>query len=378
MILKNFKRVFGKNYYPLNKITVSKTALVNNYKVLQSFAPEIQLAPVLKSNAYGHGLVLTAKIADQLGAPMLCVDSIYEAYELLKAKIKTPILIMGYINPQNLKVKKLPFSYAVFDISQLEVINKHQKGAEVHLKVDTGMHRLGIPMDELYQFVEKAKELKNVNITGLMSHIATPEEPKGVQTKGQIANFRKAIQVVESAGINLKWKHLAASEGVVRLGSGISKITNMARVGNSFYGMDLTGYVPDLKPALRLTSQIVQLKPLVKGDKVGYSGTFTAQKDVKLALLPIGYFDGIDRRLSNKGIVTVRGHACPIVGIVSMNITTIDVTGVKNVRVGDEVVIYSDDRNGPNSAQSAAEICKTRASELLVHLSPISIRREVV
>ena len=156
-MLNKIKKIFGREYHPLNRIEISRSALVHNYQYLSNLNKKILIAPVLKSNAYGHGLVQVAKLLDPLGAPFFCVDSIYEAYELLKAGIKTKILIMGYIDPENLKVKKLPFSYAVYNEEQLKVINKYQKGAGIHIKFDSGMHRLGITIDELSKFINTLK-----------------------------------------------------------------------------------------------------------------------------------------------------------------------------------------------------------------------------
>src|SRR5579872_1461821 len=288
-----------KGYLPLNKISISKINLLGNYKHLSNKSKNIKILPVLKSNAYGHGIVEIAKILDEQNPAMFCVDSLYEAYELKKAKIKTPILIMGYINPQNLKVKKLPFSYAAYDLNLLETINKYQKGAQVHIKVDTGMHRLGVPIDELDFFLREAKKFENIKIVGLMSHFASADNPSDSQNNEQIENFKKAKQIFKDQGIELKWFHLANSDGLLNLQNDVENVTNAARVGLALYGIHQDE--KDLKPVLELTSQIVQIKNLKKGEKVGYSGTFQADRNVKIGLLPIGYNDGVDRRLSNLG-----------------------------------------------------------------------------
>lgn len=365
---------FKKTYFPLNLIKISKSNLIANYKYLSSINRKIQVAPVLKSNAYGHGIVQVAKVLDGQNPPMFCVDSLYEAYQLLKAKTKTPVFIMGYINPENLKVKKLPFSYAVYDLELLGAIDKYQKDAEVHIKVDTGMHRLGVPMNQLEDFLQKAKQFKNIKIVGLMSHFASADDPKDPQNKIQIENFKKAFQTAQSQGISLKWRHLANSDGLLNLNSKLANITNLARIGLATYGIADN---KNLKPALELTSQIVQIKKLKAKDRVGYSGTYEAKGDMLLGVLPIGYNDGVDRRLSNIGFTTVKGKDCKITGRVSMNITAIDITGVKNPKIGDRVLIYSPNPDAPNSIQNAAEACQAIPYELLVHLSPTSIRREV-
>lgn len=377
-MLGNFSNLFNRQYVPLNKIEINKKALISNYNYLSSINKNIKIAPVLKSNAYGHGLVQIAQILDQLNPPMFCVDSLFEAYELLKAGVKSEILIMGYIHPQSLKVKKLPFAYAIFSEEQLEVINEFQKGAKVHLKVDTGMHRLGIPMDQFEGFVKKMEKCSNVRIDGLMSHIAYQEDPSNKLSKLQLTSFQKAQNILEKYGDTPSWFHLSASEFFLKSkASKASKIGNLVRCGLALYGINPTQNHKNLKPILKVTSQIVQIKKLKKGEKVGYSGTFEAKENMVLGVLPIGYNDGVDRRLSNIGTVKVQSKDCRITGLVSMNITVIDLSAVKNPKVGDKVTIFSQNPNDPNSVQNSAFICGTIPYELLIHLSPTSIRRHI-
>lgn len=372
-------RIFsGKSYYPLNKIEISKKTLEQNYNYLKHHHKQ-EIAPVLKSNAYGHGIVQVAKILEQLNPPMFCVDSLFEAYELLKAKVKTEILIMGYINPENLKVKRLPFSYAAFDANLLKIINDYQPQANVHIKIDTGMHRSGILTPELENFLGNIKKFKNINIVGLMSHLAMSEEPNSRLNLGQIEDFKKAIQIVENFGFRLKWKHIAASRGLAYIPKNtLNEISNLARIGLTLYGIDQTNKNLEIKPALKLKSQIVQIKKIHRGDSVGYAGSFVAKQDMRIGVLPIGYYDGVDRRLSNSGFVLIDKNPCRIVGRISMNITTCDLSTAKNPKIGDEVIVFSDKVQDPNSIASSANLIKTIPYELLVHLSPTNVKRVVI
>ena len=374
-MLKFLTEALRSKYYPLNLITVSKKNLTENYLYLSKINPQIAIAPVLKSNAYGHGAKIIAKILDDLNPPFLCVDSLSEAYELQKAKIKSPILIMGFINGENLKVKPLSFSYAVYDLDLLKIIDTFQPGAQVHIKVDTGMHRLGVPLENLNEFVKKALKFKNIQIVGIMSHLATADKPKEPLLTKQITCFQEAIRIVESQGVRLQFKHLVASDGLINLNSKVA-FTNISRVGLALYGINAKD--ENLLPVLQLQSQIVQIKKIKKGERIGYSGTFTAPKDMVLGILPIGYNDGVDLRLSNKGYVIVNSKKCLILGRISMNITAIDLTQVKNPKIGDKVVIFSKNPNEVNSIEKSASICKTIPYELLIHLSPTSIRREII
>ncbi len=373
--MKNLKDLFGKTYHPLNKISISQKNLLHNYNYLSSINRNIQIAPVLKSNAYGHGLIQIAKILEVTDAPFICVDSLFEAYELLKNSIKKQVLIMGYIDPKNLKVKNLPFSYAIYDTSQLEALNEYQKKSQVHIKVDTGMHRLGVPTENLDVFLKNSLMYTNVQIVGLMSHFAQGNDSKSKITKLQIENFIKAKTAAEKHKLEIKYFHISASDGLLCMPKTITNISNVARTGIALYGISHDSH---LKPVIELSSKIVQIKKLNPGESVGYDSSFTANKKIKLAVLPIGYNDGVDRRLSNVGFVKVRNHYCKIVGRVSMNITTIDISNIKNAKIGQEVIIYSQDPQDKNSIANTAKLCKTIPHDILIHLHPTAIRREII
>ena len=335
-------------YKTLNRIEISRKNLLENYRFLSAINRKIKIAPVLKSNGYGHGIIEVAQILDKVGAPFFCVDSLYEAYELYKAKIKTPVLIMGYTNPENLKIKKLLFSFAVFDLQTVEILNKYQPGCAVHIFVDTGMSREGVTLEDLPDFLKTLKKL-NVKVDGLMSHLA------GGMDKLQIQRFHQAQKLVQKYGFSPKWIHLGTSG-------------NMARVGLKLYLQ---------KPILKFISHLAQVKKIKKGEGVGYDRTYKAKKDTIIGIIPAGYYDGVDRGLSNKGFVKIKNIFFPIIGRVSMNITTVDITSIKNAKIGDEIVVYSDHSSDRNSIENTAKICKKIPYEILVHLAQ-STRRIIV
>lgn len=369
------KKLLGHTYTPLNRITISRQAILENYRLLSSINKKIKIAPVLKSNAYGHGIVQIAKLIDSLHPPFFCVDSLYEGYELLKSRIQTPILIMGYVNPKNLQIKKLPFSYAVYDMNLVKVINQYQPHAGIHIFVDTGMHREGIKIEDLTSVVQQLQSFSNIKNEGLMSHFAAPDDIQNKLTQKQVQAFEYAQHIIKGLGTHPKWIHMAASVGL--LNSKIYKnMGNMARIGKSLYGIT-SDTKTDLKPALQLTTILAQIKTLQKGESVGYDFTFTADKDMVIGILPIGYNDGVDRRLSNKGVVLIDNTYCPIIGRVSMNITTIDLSKVKNPYVNQEVIVFSCNPLSKNSIVNAAKTCNILPHELLVHLSE-SIKRDLI
>lgn len=361
-----------KRYAPLNQIVVSRENLTSNYRILGEMVPGVGVAPVVKSNAYGHGIVEAAKILDPLSAPFFCVDSIFEAYQLLKSHIKTSVLIMGYVDPKNLVVKKLPFSYAVWDLGLVRAISKYQQGANIHIFVDTGMNREGVGVGDLEEFMKKVIQIGGVRVAGLMTHLAEADKPKSDLSKKQLKKFLKAQEIIKKLGINLEWVHLGGSEAF--FWPGIVKYGNLVRSGIALYGL---GREAQLKPVLKMTTKIVQIKQLSQHEQVGYEGAFTATNNMVAGVLPLGYYDGVDRRLSNKGYVLVNGHRCRILGRVSMNLTTVDLSTAVNPAIGQEVIVFSDNPTDPNSIFNCARICKTIPYDLLIHLAP-STKRVVV
>lgn len=402
----DIKALFGSKSYPLNKIYLSKERLLANFDYLSKLVPGVEVAPVLKSNAYGHGIEqigqLLASQGQALSIPFICVDSLYEAYQLQKIGVKSDILIMGYIDPRSLQGKKLPFSYAVFDMNQLRGIAQHQPGAKVHLFFDTGMHREGFDIRDANQLLHSLGGITQVKIEGVMSHLAVADDPDDVITKLQMNNFKAAKLLVKQMGYQPKWFHLGGSYALL---NELTEQCNVIRSGIALYGFPTASVLKSskLQPVLKMTSRIASWKYIKKGEYVGYNKGFRAWADMILAILPIGYNDGVDKRLSNKGEVFCKPvglddfgekrskvydklpHkvSCKIVGQISMNITTIDLTeaqkmlGSKLPAIGDEVEVISDDSLLPNSIEQIAERCGTIPHEILIHLHP-STRREVV
>jgi alanine racemase len=367
MLLDVVKKLLRKSYKPLNIIEISKKRLIDNYNHLSSLNDKIKIAPVLKSNAYGHGIVETASVLDKLDPVFFCVDSLFEAYELLKSKIKTPILIMGYVNAENLSVKKLPFSYAVNDLVQFRNILKYQPEAKIHLFIDTGMNREGVRADELENFLKELTEKEKNNIEGAMSHLALAEDPNNFDTKKQIKNFKKAIILFKKYSIFPKWVHFGNSSGLLNNKKlKLSSFSNVARTGLILY-----------ESVLQLKTHIIQIKNIKKGEKVGYDFTYQVKIDGLMAVLPIGYNDGVDRRLSNIGVVKIKDQYCPIIGRVSMNLMVINIDSIKNIQVGSEVIIYSNNNDDKNSINNSAKKIGIIPYELLIHLDK-SIKRKII
>lgn len=361
------KRVMGRQYLPLNRVEISSRYLRDNYRELSSISYGMKVIPVLKSNAYGHGLVEVGRIVDELKAPFLCVDSLYEAYSLHKAGIKSKILVMGFVDSRNLNVKKLPFSFAAYDHDHFNAIFEAQPQAGIHIFIDTGMGREGVRVQDLDEFANKINNRAYPRIEGLMSHFAASEKVSDPRTLKQVANFKKALEFFKKKGVRPKWIHFGNSSGIINCRKlGLPEFTNASRAGIALYGIDPQGKMTGLKQVARLITHIVQLKKIDKGDTVGYDFTYKSTSPMIIAVLPIGYSDGIDRDLSGRGRVRINGKFCPILGRVSMNITVVDVTGLKSVRVGNKAEVEF-------LIQSKHRI----PYEFLIHLNP-SIKRIVI
>lgn len=352
---------------PLNYVEISQENLIQNYKYI-SKKSSLPISPVVKANAYGHGLIEVVKILEKLKPPFICLDSFYESYKLFEAGIKTPILIMGYVDPQDLKKEKLPFSYGVWDIEDLRKIKKYQPSARFHIFIDTGMHREGVWMDNLASFLSDLKK-ENIEIEGIMSHFGVAGDKKYRPTKEQIENFKKAESMFENAGFNPKYRHINATSGNLHLG----KIGNLGRAGIGIYGFDPDEKDKNLKPALSFWSTIFQIKNLKKGEKIGYGFTFEAPKNMRVGILPLGYSNGLSRQLSNIGWVKVGNKFSPIVGRVNMGMTCIDLSNV-NASVGDRVLVYSDNPKDKNGISNVAKLCETIPYEILTRISDSIVR----
>ena len=202
-----------------------------------------------------------------------------------------------------------------------------------------------------------------------MSHLACGDKPKCKMTKNQINTFKTSIKVFKENNIKPKWIHIAASSAFLRQNK-YSNLGDMARLGLALYGFDLGRTNTSLKPVLKLITQLVQIKRIKKGETVGYDGIYQTATDATIGVLPLGYNDGIKRRLSNKGYVSIKNIQCKIIGRVSMNITTIDISHINSLFIGQETVIFSDSANDVNSIYYAAKICGTIPYDLMITLNP--------
>lgn len=380
MVKKLFRFLRGLRFRhtPLVEITVSKERLLWNLHQFQKNNDGLRVAPVLKSNAYGHGLILVAKIVDSENLPFIIVDSYHEAAVLRNEGIRSKILIIGYTPLDNILKQKLRnIAFTVVSLEQLqEIANNLKRPARFHLKIDTGMHRQGLVPESVDYALSLIKSNPSIIVEGICSHLANADNGQLEFTKGQIKTWNEIAALFEKKLPDITYFHLSATGGI-----SYSKeiAANVLRLGIGLYGIDPSenARIKNLKPALEMKSVISGTKTIEKGEQVGYGITFEAPKQMHIATIPVGYFEGVNRGLSNKGFVKVGEKFCPIIGRVSMNITTIDVSEAPEAKINTPVTVISSDPADKNSVQNIAKTAGTIERDILVHI-PQGLRRKVI
>lgn len=363
---------------PLITIALYQEHILHNLHSFQHAYPQLEIAPVLKSNAYGHGLVEVAMMLKNEKVPFLCVDSYFEARVVRGAGVRIPLLIIGYTPfPLIQRDRLADVSFSITSLAQLEELSHALKRkTRIHLKFDTGMHRQGLLPKELKAATTLVEANKKITVEGVFSHLADADTPDSPVTIRQIETWNTVATGVRWQIPHVRYFHLAATEG----GAYLNQVEgNMMRLGIGLYGISSSDRPNDLdlRPALEIRARITSLRTIAAGETVGYGATFTASQEMKIATVPVGYYEGLDRRLSNKGVVTINGTPCPIIGRVSMNMCSVDVSGIANVQLDDEVLVISAVPNAPNSLRDMAKLCDTIPYEIMVHV-PAHLKRTVV
>lgn len=356
-------------------IELSRQNLHRNVEILQGLLPEgCCLMPVLKANAYGHGAVLMARELNACGITQFCTATVTEAVQLRRKGIKGEILILGYTHPSQFPfLRRYRLMQTVVDASYAKSLWKYGKKVKVHLKIDTGMHRLGERCEKINE-TGRIFRYKNLVIEGAYTHLSaddgvSPEERAFTEAQGQA--FRKVMAQLEKRGYHCPKIHLQASYGVLNYPE---LAGDYARVGIALYGMlsrrEDADCMPDgLLPVLSVKARIASVKEVYGGETVGYGFGYTASSDRKIAVLAIGYADGLPRSLSNgNGQVLVNGKKAPVVGYICMDQTMVDVTGIPDVKQGDEAVVIGRSGECEITAYDLAEQTGSITNEVLSRL----------
>jgi len=337
--------------------------LIHNYRLMKErLGDAVAIMPALKANAYGHGATECARALENEGARWFGVALPEEGLALRRAGIKTAVLCLaGFWEGQEKVIVENRLTPVIFRTDLLERLNLAAQSAGVvidyHLKVDTGMGRLGVPHSELRLFLDRAGALKNTRLDGVMTHLASADvAEKREFTERQIALFEKALALVRSDGHSPRWVHVANSAWAH---ASPDCHGNLVRLGGVLYGLwrdvtDRSRKPLEWRPVMSLQTRIMLLKSVPAGTPLGYGGTFVTTRESRIATLPIGYEDGFSRALSNRGHVLVREQVAPIVGRVSMDLTLIDVTDIPGAAVGDKAVLLGIDGSRQITAEEVA------------------------
>jgi len=343
---------------------------INLKNVQENFSRLKKIRPVIgvvKANAYGHGAVQISKVLEKNRAKFLMVATIEEGIKLRKAGIKTPILIGGSIYPFT-NFKEIVRHRLIPTIASLESAKAFnsilKEKYPVHIKVDTGMNRIGLKIENALPKILEISEMKNIKIQGIYMHLPSADFDRKL-TLEQGRKFLKLKKELFKRKVIPAFFH-ASNSAALRFPS---LRFDLVRPGLAIYGLKPYDGFSGYKPVLSFHTKIVFLKRIKKGEKVSYGGTWRAKRDSKIATLPVGYADGIRRELSNRGFVLIRGKRFPVVGRVCMDMTIIDVTDLKNPRIGEDVTIIGKNGREQISAEEIAKLCGTINYEIVCGIS---------
>nr|WP_300848769.1 alanine racemase [uncultured Acetatifactor sp.] len=380
-------------------IEVDTRALAHNVDTLRARLPQgCRLMPAVKAQGYGHGAVLISRELNALGVDAFCVAGIGEAIELREADIRGEILILGYTPPEDFPLlAQYQLIQTVIDYPYACLLSQAEADIHVHIGIDTGMHRLGIRCEEIDD-IRAVYDLPHIVIDGLFTHLCASDSPLPEHrafTEAQVRAFYQVVDYLKEAGCPCPSLHLLASYGLLTLLQGRSGLreepsrrfaerriasaelklaADYVRPGIALYGVmsteaDTGPWKGILKPVLSLKAKVVSVRPLYAGEGAGYGIAFTAEEDMRIAAVSIGYADGLPRELSHgKGSVLIGGHRAPIIGRICMDQTIVDVTGIPRIQPGDTAVIIGADRGEEITVGQIAEQCGTITNEILSRL----------
>jgi len=343
---------------------IDLSALVHNYRAICPASPRRNVIAVIKADAYGHGAIEVAKALIKEGVTMFAVATIAEGIELRSAGIRQPILLMGaFLKPDvddilthNLTASVSSYAFA-HDLDRAAA-KLHAK-APVHIKVDTGMGRLGLPDTMTVPTIEKISVLSHLVLEGIYTHFATADEEDKTYTLKQLAEFNRTITTLENSGIAFKYHHSAASAACMDVPE---SHFDTVRPGLALYGLKPSatcGKKHNLKPVMEFAARLVHMEHRPAGTSIGYGRTHKLDKDTLVAVVSAGYADGYDRKLSGRGTVTIRGRQVSVLGRISMDMISLDVSAIPDVALGDKAVLYSSDPAASNSVESISRMLDT-------------------
>jgi alanine racemase len=369
-----------KNTTASSWVEIDQKALEHNIQSYKAIIGLTTLAPVVKSNAYGHGIELIAKLCDQNDVVgYLCVVSLHEALFLRSIGIKKPLLVLSIIDGNLKEAIEQDIDLIAYDLGFIQELNnlgkQLNKKARVHLKVDTGLSRLGLPRHEALNLTLQTATLPQIFIVGIFTHFAESGSADQTFTNQQLLQLNTLTQDLQAHGITIPLQHAACTAAIT---ANAKSHGTLVRLGIGTYGLwpspenKLATHQRhptfSLKPVLTWKTKIIQIKDIPAESYIGYDRTHQVHKASRIAILPVGYWDGYDRGLSNKGVVVIKNQLAPVLGRIAMNLTIVDITGL-NVCMSDEVILLGNYLGV--TAEDLAMQCNTINYEIVTRINPL-------
>ena len=358
-----------------SRVTIDLGALASNVRWIKArVGADVALMAVLKANAYGHGAVESARTALENGADLLAVANIAEALELREAQIDAPILMLSYVPAEALpKAMRHDLSITVFDEACAERCIRATGNAsfplKVHVKVDTGMGRLGLPPREMRAVCSQLQDAPGIRLEGVFTHFASADDDRPYMLE-QLKTFESVLSQLRGAGIRVKYAHAANSAAVL---NGSDSYFNVVRPGVLLYGLEPmpdSGFAQRIQPVMAWKTQIAQLKTLAPDSPVGYGNAYRTRGWETIAVAPVGYADGLRRTPFSWREVLIHGRRAPLAGRVSMEKITINVSHIPGVAVGDEVALMGRQGDDCISADEIASWIQSNNYEVVTSIAP--------
>ena len=367
-------------------IEIDSSALEHN---IQQFCNLIgstkKIAVIVKANAYGHGIIEISKLASKYGADWLGVNSLEEALLLREKGINLPIILLGYVPLSELqKAVENNIRLTVYNQETIDklgkITSKVKRKAYLHIKLETGTHRQGIKGEDLLPFIRRIEKYHYLIIEGISTHFANIEDTTDHSyAQSQLEKFNQYLNLLKKNKIEIPIKHTACSAATILFPE---TYFDMARVGIGIYGLwpskeTYLSCIQDkrepvsLKPVLSWKTKIIQIKEVQEGAFIGYGCTYKTTRPTRLAVLPVGYYDGYDRHLSNSSYVLVKGKRAPLRGRVAMNFITVDITDIPGVKLEEEVALIGRQGKETLTAEYLASLCGTINYEIVTRINPL-------
>ena len=358
-------------YYRPTQVAIDLDALKHNVSTIRGLHPQTELCAVVKADAYGHGSVHIAKILEQSGVSWLAVALVEEGIRLREAGINLPILVLGALVDEAadalVQYNLVP---TVFETRQLDALSKAagSSSLSIHVKIDTGMSRLGVQSKDIKPFLETLQNYPNLILDGLMTHLQNADLEDTKRNEDQLQAFAQGLKQVQDAGFSPRFFHFSNSAGTLTIEN---TSQNLLRPGLVMYGLSpmQDHSAAQLQPLMRWSTRPLQIKTVQAGERVSYGGHFIAERTTRIAVLPVGYADGYRRSFEGKAEVLIQGRRAPVIGSICMDLCMVDVTDFENISQQDEVVLMGTQQNDTISTYDLAKWADTIAYEITCGIS---------